>query len=91
MLMILHSSNDILSRKQRMNMKDEDAKLHIPGLSKSYNALLKQHGLPWVIENNSKLAFHHVCLAVTPYSLKSRSKMISSSRIIILGKISKDL
>ena len=56
----------------RINMRDEDSVSRTRNLFVSYHALLRKHGVSWVMEENPKIAVRHVTSALRPEALRSR-------------------
>lgn len=61
-----------LEDNMRMDMNDKDATSRIEKLFISYKSLLRRNGLPWVHEDNEKVAVYHVLSAICPESLQRR-------------------
>lgn len=58
--------------KRRMNMREKSAALRLQYLFSSYDALLEEGGLLWVLNSNQKVAVGHVLSAIKPETLQLR-------------------
>lgn len=71
-VMNLHSLDDIVKKELRTDMSDSNAKSRMRNLFVSYRAILKRHGVAWLLEDNQKVAVDHVLSAIRPTSVKER-------------------
>lgn len=64
---------DKLAEEQfHTDMTDKDGRSRIETLFVSYKTLLRQHGLPWIVDDKEKLAVNHVLYATNPEPLRLR-------------------
>lgn len=68
----LDTLDKIVKNRLHTDMRNTNAKTRIQDLFASYNTILRNNGLLWIIEDNQKVAVSHVLSAVRPANLKER-------------------
>lgn len=57
-----------------MNMRTENSKILMHNLFINYAALLRWHGIKWVIDSNPKFVVQHIISAIKPAYFRPRHK-----------------
>lgn len=68
----LDKLDEIVGRELRTNMRNTNALARMQDLFSSYHTILARNGLKWIIDDNQKVAVHHVLCAIRPQSLRER-------------------
>ena len=64
--------NSLVSRSLHINMSEKDCEQRILMFFSDYKSLLRKHGMPWLVEDNTKMAVGHITDALKPSALKRR-------------------
>lgn len=70
--MTLSTLDALVKSKLRMNMREKSALRRMQYLFSSYDTLLEESGLLWVLDSNQKVAIGHVLSVIKPEGLQFR-------------------